>query len=164
MTLQEVGELQGKRHALFAWVPGVTLRDLLEALSLAGRPASIGLVGRVIIDAARALASARAPRAHGGLSDAALQIGFDGVVSVLDWGAPRVSRFRPLGRVNFAADVFSLGAVLHAALTGHAGDYTPLPSTLPQPSSTHPEATPAIDAVVFKAIAVQADDRQSGVG
>jgi hypothetical protein len=163
VTLQEVVELQGKRHALFPWVPGVTLRDLLEALSLAGRPASIGLVGRVLIDAARSLGAAQSSRPHGGLSDASLQLGFDGVVSVLDWGAPRVSRFRPLGRVNFAADVFALGAVLHAALTGHAGDYTPLPSTLPQPSTTHAEATTAIDAVVLKAIAVQADDRHAGV-
>ncbi|HEY1089338.1 MAG TPA: hypothetical protein VGE37_16650, partial [Archangium sp.] len=52
VTLQEVVELQGKRHALFEWVPGVTLRDLLQALGLVGRPASIGLVGRVLVDAA----------------------------------------------------------------------------------------------------------------
>lgn len=162
VTLQEVGELQGKRHALFPWVPGVTLRELLKALELVGKPTPLGLLGRVLLDAARALAAITPARAHGGIQDGAMQIGFDGHVSVLDFGAPRVSRFRPIGRVNFAADVFSLGGVLHSALTGFQGDYARPPVTLPAPSTSHPEATPAIDDVVMRALSSQPDSRQAG--
>ena len=164
VTLQEVGELQGKRHALFPWVPGVTLRETIKALELVGKPTPIGLIGRVLVDTARALAAISPARAHGGLQDAAMQIGFDGRVSVLDFGAPRISRFRPIGRVNFAADVFALGGVLHAALTGFTGDYASPPVTLPPPSTSHPEATPAIDDVVMRALSVQPDSRQAGAG
>lgn len=164
ITLQEVGELQGKRHALFEWVPGATLRETLRALEAVGNPIPLGLVGRVLVDAARALEGATPPRPHGGLQDAAMQIGFDGVVSVLDWGAPRISRFRPLGRVNFAADVFALGGVLHSALTGFQGDYATPASTLATPSNSHPEATPAIDDIVQRALSPQPDARQADAG
>lgn len=162
VTLQEVGELQGRRHALFPWVPGVTLREVVKALETVGRPVPIGLVGRVLVDAARALAAISPSRAHGGLQDAALQIGFDGQVSVLDFGAPRISRFRPIGRVNFAADVFALGGVLHSVLTGFQGDYASPPVTLASPSTSHAEATPAIDDVVMRALSTQPDSRQAG--
>ncbi len=164
VTLQEVGELQGKRHALFDWVPGVTLRDLLQALEQQGNPLPLGLVAHVLVDAARALDAINPARPHGGLQDAALQIGFDGQVWVLDFGAPRVSRFRPLGRVNFAADVFALGGVLHAALTGFQGEYATPPATLATPSNSHPEATPAIDDVVARALSAQPDSRQADAG
>ncbi|MBL8914473.1 MAG: hypothetical protein JNM17_27460 [Archangium sp.] len=164
VTLQEVGELQGKRHALFEWVPGVTLREVLKALELVGNPVPLGLVARVIIDAARAIDGINPARAHGGLQDGALQIGFDGKISVLDFGAPRVSRFRPLGRVNFAADVFALGAVMHSALTGFQGEYASAPATLPVPSTSHPEGTPELDAVVMRALSALADSRQRDVG
>ena len=161
VTLQEVGELQGKRHALFPWVPGVTLREVVKALEDSGNPIPLGMVGRVLIDCARSLAGITPARPHGGVQDAAMQIGFDGQVSVLDFGAPRISRFRPIGRVNFAADVFALGGVLHAVLTGFQGDYANPPATLPVPSSSHPEATPAIDDVVMRALSAQPDSRQA---
>lgn len=164
VTLQEVGELQGKRHALFEWVPGVTLRETLRALEAAGNPIPLGLVGRVVLDAARALEGIVPARAHGGVQDAAMQIGFDGVISVLDFGAPRLSRFRPLGRVNFTADVFALGAVLHSALTGFQGDYAGAPPSLAMPSQSHPEATPAVDAVLQRALSAQPDSRQPDAG
>ena len=164
VTLQEVGELQGKRHALFPWVPGVTLRETIKALELAGKPTPLGLIARILVDAARALETITPPRAHGGINDAAMQIGFDGLVSVLDYGAPRISRFRPIGRVNFAADVFALGGVLHSALTGFQGDYASPPVTLPAPSTSHPEATPAIDDVVMRALSSQPDSRQASAG
>lgn len=164
VTLQEVGELQGKRHALFEWVPGVTLRETLKAMDAAGNPVPLGLVARVIIDACRALDAVNPARAHGGINDGALQIGFDGTVWVLDWGAPRQTRFRPLGRVNFAADVFAMGGVMHACLTGFAGEYATAPATLPGPSLSHSEATPALDDVVMRALSAQPDQRQRDVG
>ncbi len=161
VTLQEVVELQGKRHALFPWVPGVTLRDVVKALEADGTPAPIGLMGRVLVDTARALAAITPGRAHGGIQDGAIQIGFDGKVSVLDFGAPRASRFRPIGRVNFAADVFALGGVLHTVLTGFAGDYASPPVAHALPSTSHAEATPAIDDVVTRALSPQPDSRQA---
>lgn len=164
VTLQEVGELQGKRHALFDWVPGVTLRDLIHALDAAGNPIPLGLVGRVVLDACRALLQVNPPRAHGGLNDAALQIGFDGAVWVLDFGAPRLSRFRPLGRVNFAADVFAMGAVVHSCLTGFRGEYATSLAKLGPPSTSHAESSPALDDVVMRALSAQPDQRQPDLG
>ncbi len=164
VTLQEVGELQGKRHALFPWVPGVTLRDVVQALEAGGKPAPLGLVGRVLVDTARALCVITPARAHGGIQDGAMQIGFDGKVSVLDFGAPRNSRFRPIGRVNFAADVFALGGVLHTVLTGFAGSYASPQVTLALPSTSHGEATSAIDDVVMRALSAQPDARQGDAG
>ncbi len=164
VTLQEVVEFQGKRQALFPWVPGVALREVLQALELVGQSVPVGFVARVLVDAARSLAGVQPPRAHGGLQDGSLQLGFDGVVSVLDFGAPRVTRFRAPGRVNFSADVFSLGGVLHAALTGFEGDYASRVGSLPAPSSSHPGVTPALDAVVLQALSAEPDSRQSGAG
>lgn len=164
VTLQEVGELQGKRHALFEFVPGVTLRELIHALELLGNPIPLGLVARVVVDAAKSIDAISPARTHGGLNDGALQIGFDGKVSVLDFGAPRVSRFRPIGRVNFAADVFAMGAVVHACLTGFQGEYAKSLGTLPAPSTSHAEATPALDDVVMRALSQQPDARQRDVG
>jgi hypothetical protein len=80
---------------------------------------------------------------------------------VLDFGAPRLSRFRPLGRMNYAADVFALGAVLHASLTGYQGDFAPPPPTLPTPSSSHAEGTVALDGVVMRALSSNPDARQT---
>jgi hypothetical protein len=164
VTLQEVGELQGKRHALFDWVPGVTLRDTLHAMAEARNPIPLGLIGRVVIDACRALDAVNPSRAHGGINDGALQIGFDGKVWVLDWGAPRQTRFRPLGRVNFSADVFAMGGVVHACLTGFEGEYATASSTLPGPSLSHTEASPTLDDVVMRALSPQPDQRQRDVG
>lgn len=162
VTLEEVVELEGRRHALYEWVPGATLREALAAFDALGRVAPLGLVGRVLIDAARALAGARPARPHGGLSDAALQLGLDGAVSVLDWGGPRPSRFRPPGRASAAGDVFALGAILHGALTRYEGAYAPPPALAP-PSTCHEEATPAIDALVLRALSPRPEARQASV-
>lgn len=163
VALQEVGEMQGKRHALFPWVPGVTLRDLVDALARSRTPVPLGLVGRVVIEGARALSRAAPRRAHGGLNDGAFQLTFEGEVHVLDFGAPRATRFRPLGRTNFAADVFSLGAVVHAAVTRFEGSYTDPALERPLPSQVHAEATPALDDVLQRALARQPDERQADV-
>ncbi len=164
VTLQEAAEVQGRRHAFFEWVPGVTLLETITALKAMNAPVPLGLTGRVVLDAARALADVKPLRAHGGLSDASLLIGFDGEVHVLDWGAPRVSRFRPPGRANFAADVFALGAVLHSVLTGFTEDYVSLQEPPMRPSTVHAQATRALDEVVLRALSPQADLRPHDVG
>ncbi|PZR03638.1 MAG: hypothetical protein DI536_35665, partial [Archangium gephyra] len=164
VTLQEVLELDGRRQALFPYVPGVTLRELLHALEAAGETVPVGLVGLVLVSAARSLQNVQPVRAHGGISDAALQLGFDGSVSLLDFGAPRVSRFRAVGRVNFSADVFALGAVMHAAFTGFEGAYAARLATLPAPSTSHPGVTSAVDDVVMTALSAEPDARHPSAG
>ncbi|MGV3621927.1 MAG: hypothetical protein ACO1OB_13985, partial [Archangium sp.] len=164
VTLQEVVELDGRRHALFPYAPGVTLRELLRALEAAGQTVTPGLMARIVIDAARSLQTMQPARAHGGISDASLQLGFDGSVALLDFGAPRVSRFRAVGRVNFSADVFALGAVLHAAFTGFEGEYATRLATLPAPSTSHPGVTTLVDAVVMKALSAEPDARHTNAG
>lgn len=163
VTVQEVIEVDGRRAAVFPYVPGVTLREVLAAIEAAGEEPPLGLVLRVVLSAARALQHVQPPRPHGGVQDGALQLGFDGTVSLLDFGAPRVTRFRAPGRVNFAADVFSLGAVLHAALTDFEGEYISRLGSLPPASTARPDVPAELDALVQRALSESPDARHSGV-
>ena len=159
LPLIELADVQGRQHAVYDYVPGVTLKELLEALRDAGQAIPLGLVARVVADAARAVGELHGTHppvpAHGGLGDAALLVGFDGAVRVLDYGAARSSRHLPSVAGNVSGDVFALGAVLHAALTDFAGSYADAVDEgvpLPPPSSMHSEATPALDDVVGRAL------------
>ena len=166
VPLIELTELGGKRYAAYAWVPGVTLKELVEALQALGRPVPLGLAGRVVRDAARAMASVAPMRSHDGLSDTALLVSFDGVTRVLDFGAPRPSRFSAPGRPGYTGDVFSLAAALHSSLTGFGGVYADtLADGLPIPhaSATHDECTPALDDVLQRGLSRTADGRQPDV-
>lgn len=163
LTLKEVTELEGKKHAVFDYVHGVTLREVVEALEEREVEVPLGFVGRVVVDAARAVAGITPARAHGGISDASLLIGFDGIVRVMDFGAPRESRFKAPGKTAFTSDVFSLGAVLHSALSEFGGSYASAVLDgvrLPNVSQLHEEATPALDDVLQRALSRAVDNRQ----
>ncbi|MBX7097870.1 MAG: hypothetical protein K1X89_09170 [Myxococcaceae bacterium] len=172
LPLLDAVELDGSDWAVYEFFPGATLREVIEVHQSVGRLPSLGLVVRVIVDAARAMHELHAfkdpldrlaPIKHGGLSDSTLLLGFDGQTRVLDLGARRLSRFIAPevtrgDRFDVRADVFSLGAVLHAATTGFTKGYAgivvhaPGPDELPPPSSVHPEATPELDLTVMKAL------------
>ncbi|MEW6431425.1 MAG: hypothetical protein AB1730_07925, partial [Myxococcota bacterium] len=158
LPLIEISEQQGVRYAVYDYVPGVTLRELVEALREQDQPVPLGLVGRVVVDGARAIGQVHGTHPplppHGGLSDASLYVGFDGGVRVLDYGVPRASRFQPSVQGGPHGDVFALGAVLHSVLTDFAGSYADAVDDgvpLPPPTQLHDEATPALDDVVARA-------------
>ncbi|MCC6335690.1 MAG: hypothetical protein IT380_17070 [Myxococcales bacterium] len=158
LPLIELSEQLGVRYAVYDYLPGVTLRELVDALREADQPVPLPLAARVLIDAARAvgqLHDAHPPLpSHGGLSDSAILIGFDGVVRVLDYGVPRPSRYQPSVPGGTHGDVFALAAVLHSVLTDFAGTYSEAVDDgvpLPVPSAMHAEATPALDDVLGRA-------------
>lgn len=163
VTLREVVEVDGRRYGVWSLVQADSLQDLVERLQDAGVPLPLGFVVRVIVDAARTLVAITPARPHGGLSDGSLLVTVDGDVLVMDFGCARPGRFTAAGAPSFVNDVFALGAVLHATLTGFGGTYADAITEglqLPPPSQLHDECTPAIDDIVSRAISRSIEQRQ----
>ncbi|MDX2008595.1 MAG: hypothetical protein SFW67_00310 [Myxococcaceae bacterium] len=163
VPLREVTVIDGRRYGVWDFVEAESLQDACERLADGGRTVPLAVLARVVVDASRALVSVTPGRPHGGLSDASLLVRADGVVQVMDFGAPRPSRFTPRGPPSFGNDVFALGAVLHGALTGFGGSYADAVEeglSLPAPSQLHDDCTPAIDDVIQRAISRTAETRQ----
>lgn len=155
VQLREVVVVDGRRFGVWDFVEGESLHELSERIAAAQGRLPLGVVVRIVVDAARALLLVTPARPHGGLSDQSLLLTREGRVLVMDVGCPRGSRFVPGGAASFANDVFALGAVLHAALTGFGGVYADAVAEglqLPPPSQLHDECTPAIDDVVLRAL------------
>ncbi len=164
LSLIELDTLEGSPVALYDYVAGVTLRELVAAFRQQARPAPLDLLGRVIIDAAMALGAVTGVHWHNGISDGSILVGFDGVTRVLDYGAPRNSgRFGSRSALPGAQrDVFTLGAVIHSVLTGFAGHYATT-ALLDTPSKGHGDVSPALDDVVLTAMSPALDQRQASV-
>ncbi len=172
LPLLDLVELEGKRWAIYDFIPGATFAEVSEAHFAVERLPSLGLIARVIVDACRAIHRVHVrvdplglsePLTHGGLSDRSVLVGFDGIARVLDLNARREGPFLApeLSRgdaLDARADVFSLGALLHHGTTRFDKGYSetmaraPSPSEFPAPSAIHPEASPALDAVVMRAL------------
>lgn len=173
----------GQWYAVYEFCAGVTLGELLGSWLGASRPIPLTLVGRIIFDAATLLHQAHTyrdaldrpvPEVHGSLGEASIQIGFDGVVRLLDFGARRASRFLAPEVVrgdplDARSDVFSLAAVAHWAVTSYAGGYAavmarnPNAVEFPSPSHTHPDCSVAFDAALRTGLAPEIADRPETV-
>jgi hypothetical protein len=165
LALREVTVVAGARYAVYDLVAGLTLREVLDGFFTLGRTPPLGLVCTLVLGAARALAGLPQSTAHGGVSDHGLLVDCAGATHVLDFGAPRANRFQPAERPSPAGDVFALGAVLHAALTGYTGDYAvqagePLTSA----SASNPEVAPVLDDVLARALQSDPAARQADPG
>lgn len=172
LPLLDLVELEGKRWAVYEFVPGATFAEVASAHFSVDRLPSLGLIGRAVVDACRAMHRVHSwsdplghveRQKHGGLSDTSVFLGFDGIGRVLDMNARRLGKFiapeLTRGEVFDArADVFSLGALLHHATTRFDKGYAvtlaraPSPAEFPPPSTIHPEATAELDAVVMTAL------------
>lgn len=150
---------------------GHTLRQLIDARRGEGQPVgathALTLLGHV----AQALEAAHKVLPHGGVNPDVVWITKQGRVKVADLGlvralpalarrggpsdfayvAPEVARG---GALTAVADVYSLGAVLYELLTGRPPD-----ATAQRPSQVAPGVSPALDAVVAKAVAPQPQAR-----
>lgn len=164
LSLIELDTFEGAPVALYDYVAGVTLRELVAAFRQQARPAPLDLLGRVIIDAAAALGAVTGVHWHNGISDGSILVGFDGVTRVLDYGAPRNSgRFGSRSVLPGAQrDVFTLGAVIHSVLTGFTGHYATT-ALLDPPSKGRGDVSPALDDVVLTAMSPALDQRQASV-
>lgn len=164
LAVQDIVTLQGRRFGLFEYAPGATLEEVSQAFAALGQPVPVALAVSAAAAAARALHAVRPAQAHGGLSDQAVLLGFDGEVRVMDFGAPRPGRFRVPGRPSASSDVFSLGAALHAALTRYQGPYFGAPAGVPPVRALHPGCSPAVQQVVERALSLDLAARPVDLG
>ncbi len=151
-------------------VDGLPLSEIVARRKAEGQSAQLSLRGayNVVAHVCKALSYAQAQTFHGALRPSVVFISRAGHVKVGDFGvataivqrfgaqalgageqaslAPEVKGGRP---ATSRSDIFGLGAILYQLLTGRS----PAEGFVP-PSQAHPDATPAIDAVLMRCLAV----------
>jgi serine/threonine-protein kinase len=196
VPVHDLGCVGASYYLAMDYVPGADLGRLLARLRAAGQHLPVRLAAFVAARAAEALDHAHRARGHDGaplrvvhrdLSPANVLLGFGGGVFLIDFGIAQAAlRSRREGEalrgklgylspeqvrglpVDRRADVFSLGAVLHEALTGArlftgASDLATLErvraAQVRPPSERNPAVPPGLDAVVLRALAREPADR-----
>jgi serine/threonine protein kinase len=190
VPVHDLGREPGGYFLAMDYVAGVDLRALLARRRQHRRLLPVPVTCRIGVQVAEALDHAHRGHGHDGkplhvvhrdLSPANVLVGFDGRVHLIDFGvasaAFRAHREGTVLRGKFGylspeqvrglpvdrrADLFSLGAVLHEALTGERlfrgpSDLAVLErvrsAVVRPPSERNPEVPPALDAVVLRALA-----------
>lgn len=169
----ELLETEGTLHLIEELVPGRTLDAVLETQGTLpwGRVVEIGLALLVVLSWLHAHNVV-----HRDLKPANILLSDDGTVRLIDLGAAR--RWRPdaqhdtvpLGTPGYAApeqygrrqsdaraDLFSLAAVLHHAMTGVAP--SPQGWTFTAPSTVATDLPPAVERVLMQALSLDAAAR-----
>jgi Protein kinase domain/Domain of unknown function (DUF4440) len=193
IPIYAAGEEGGQLYLVMRWVEGTDLQALIRtAAPLApARAAALtvqvaagleaahaaGLVHRDV-KPANVLISGQGPDEHVYLSDFGIVMVADSQtritatgdwVGTVDFMAPEHLRGEP---ATAQSDVYSLGGVLHATLTGAAPFHrATVPATIqahlneppPRPSAT-PGVPPAFDLVVARALAKRSQDRYPSAG
>jgi len=196
VPVHDLGREGAAYYMAMDFVPGCDLRLLLARARLAGAVLPARLSAWIVARAAETLDHAHRAHAHDGrplavvhrdLSPANVLLSFQGGVYVIDFGIARAAfrahredaalrgKFGYLSPeqaqglpVDRRADVFSLGTVLHEALTGHRlftgpSDLAVLQrvraAEVPPPSAQNPAVPPGLDAVVLRALSREPADR-----
>ncbi|MBK7858760.1 MAG: hypothetical protein IPJ65_09090 [Archangiaceae bacterium] len=167
-----IEEVAGEQCAAYDFFPGANLEEICGVYQAQGQLPPLGLVLRIVVDAARVINVAHEHQdplgghgafVHGGIADSSLLLGFDGEVRVLDFGLRKLTRFSAPeavagGPFTSRCDVFSLAAAVHASLTGFERNYAatlakaPSAQTFPPPSSVHPDASAELDSLLMRAL------------
>lgn len=199
----DIGHTEEALWLVMEYVVGVDLKRVIRRSKLAGHPLPPTCLAAVMVEVLSALEEAHAggptrgaPIIHRDLSPENILVSRSGAVKVLDFGlakwAPGRStvssmdgdliygktRYMPPEQlkgsmIDVRADLFSLGVVMHEALTsrlpfGSGSANAVLANILcgPPPGATErfAEPQPALDAIIAKAMRPNADDRyQSAV-
>lgn len=164
----------GSRYIANEWVDGKNLAEVVAAKLAAAEPMSLRGAYNVVAHVCRALgAAAKNNAVHGALRPSVVFITKSGRVKVGNLGvdlaviraagpaalgpneqaylAPEVKAGSP---PDARSDVFGLGGLLYAMLTGR----NPLDDFI-APSDAHPEATPDVDAVLMKCLSADPSAR-----
>lgn len=184
------GDVEGELYLVLEYVWGADLRDVGKAARKQGVPIPPTLIARIIADAARGLhfaheyrvRGARIGLVHRDVSPPNIMVGFDGTVSVIDFGIARVEReFQRVRQgqlkgkfaymspeqveglaIDRRSDIFSLGILLWEFTVGrrlfkatsNIATMTAIAAAEVQPPTTiHPEYDSALEAIVLKALA-----------
>ncbi|MCB9795722.1 MAG: response regulator [Alphaproteobacteria bacterium] len=191
------GQSSGHPWIEMEWVEGKSLRQLMRKLARGRRKLPLSLAIFIIREVCRALdtlhrleddSGGRLDLVHGDLSPGNILIGYDGRVKLGDFGdvclagdRPDPDQERPKGQLRYmspelalseplsqASDLFSLGAVLHEALTGQplfAGGTESILLTrvkgaeVDPPSLANPHIPPNLDRLVMTTLAPYPDER-----
>jgi hypothetical protein len=190
VPVYEAGESEGRLYLVMRWVQGGDLQELIAESGGLGAPRAASIVAQVgsALEAAHA-----AGLVHRDVKPANVLITGSEHVYLTDFGLTfdpssneRITRTGEwIGTAEFMApeqfegqsvdarsDVYALGCVLHAALTGRPPFARPtvtatmlahLRDPPPQPSAT-PGVPPAFDGVVARALAKPPSERYSSAG
>ncbi len=164
----------GARFVATEWLGGTALSDVIAKRKQTGQPLSLRGAYNVVTHVCRALEAVRAKgSAHGALRPSTVFVSEAGRVKVGGLGidravvaiagpaalgageqaflAPEIKAGQP---PDSSADVFGLGGLLYAMLTGRS----PLDDFI-APSQAHPEATPAVDDVLMRCLSADPSAR-----
>jgi streptogramin lyase/predicted Ser/Thr protein kinase len=185
VPVHDAGEVDGRLYIAMRYVEGSDLRQLLEEEGPLSPERTIRLLGPIAeaLDAAHARGlvhrdvkpsnilvdqTGRPYLADFGLTKQASERGFieqSHFAASLDYVAPEQIERTPIGP---AADVYSLGCVLHECLTGVppyrrgsqlATLWAHVHDPPPKPTESDPDLPEAVDAVIARALAKEPDER-----
>ncbi len=162
-----IGTHEGRCFIACEWVDGATLSESIAAHGAGGAPISARAAYNVVAHLCKALAQVHTAICHGALRPGVVWISKSGRVKLGELGlglalasshkwqllpaaehAFLAPEARTTGSVSRASDVYGLGALLYALLTGRPPDEPRVP-----PSKSHPDATQELDAVVARCLA-----------
>lgn len=164
----------GARFVATEWVDGQTLAEVVRQRKVGGAPLSLRGAYNVVSHVCRALDAAEQSGAcHGALRPSVVWVTKAGRVKVASFGLDRAilkaagpaalgaseqaylaPEVKAGGDPDARSDVFGLGGLLYGMLTGRtaADDFI-------APSEAHPEATPEVDEVLLRCLALEPAER-----
>ena len=188
VQLNDLGQVDGSYFMAMEYIHGVSSAEMMSKAAQKRKPVPLGVALGIVFSTARALAYCGQALSHEGesldllhhdISPHNIQIRFDGVVKLLDFGvatqaqrqegSSRRGKFAYMSPEAFhrqhldqRSDLFSLGVVLYELtmgrrlFKGRSQQETKQKAELcevPYPSSIHPQFPKALESLILKALA-----------
>lgn len=155
------------------WIDGHDLAEMLRKRAAQGKTMSLRGAYNVVAHVCRALTAAHQRTCHGALRPEVVWVTTSGRVKVSGFGLDKAlvdargpSALPPTEQASLApevkagqpptprSDIFGIGAILYQLLTGKS----PADGFVP-PSQAHPEATPEVDEILLRCLAIDPSAR-----